>query len=44
MGRDQRDLVLLILTVTYVNAGDEKTGMILFQQAAQVSTTITFNA
>lgn len=43
MGRDQKDLFFLILTVTYVNAGNEKTGIILFQQAALASTIITFN-
>lgn len=43
MGRDQKDFFLLIFTVTYINAGDEKSGIILFQQVAQVSTTITFN-
>lgn len=43
MGRDQKDLFFLILTVTYINAGDEKTGIILSQQAALVSTIITFN-
>lgn len=43
IGRDQKDLFFLILAVTYVNAGDEKIGIILFQQAAHVSTIITFN-
>jgi len=42
--RDQEELVLLLWTGTSVNAGDGKTGIVLFQQVAHVSTTITLNA
>lgn len=38
----REDLVSLILTVTYVNIGDEKIDIILVQEVANISTTITF--
>lgn len=41
-GRAPENLVLLILSVTYGNVGDEKTDIILIQQVADISITITF--